>query len=405
MKKFLPSGISSLIGLSLLLLIPTLNACMMEYSGIPVGEYEQTYGYKDKEDPAKIKENASAVAQMSRVRENSVFTEKRGFPEYKVGPGDVLTITFWSTAVGGAQTYEGFRQINYDLEVRPDGRISYMYGTDIPVNGLTTSEITEILMTQLKKYFREPRIEVKVKEYKSKFATLFGQINTLPTGNSGPGRYVLTNKTTVLELISRAGGPITGRAQYSSPQAAYMYGAQLPVENADLTKVELLRKGKTYVINLLQAMFYGDETQNPVLEDGDVITVPPEPYFADRVYVLGQVAAVGILRLRDAPDLLAAIAMAGGFTTTAIKTDIKIIREFRERQGKPIIISANYNKIVYQGDLSQNVKLKSGDVIYVPRTTIGDINEFIINTTPLLNYLLIPGSYRDAYFSPNNLRY
>ncbi|HOJ52842.1 MAG TPA: polysaccharide biosynthesis/export family protein [Syntrophales bacterium] len=387
------------------LVLSFLCACMMEYSGIPVNEYDQTYGAKEREDPAKIKENREAVAQMSRVKENSVFTEKRGFPEYKVGPGDILTITFWSTAVGGAQTFEGFRQINYDLEVRPDGKISYMYGTDIPVSGLTTSEIHEILMSQLKKYFLEPRVEVKVKEYRSKYATLFGQINTLPTGSSGPGRYVLTNKTTVLDLISRAGGPITGRAQYSSPQVSYLYGSQLPVENADLTKVELLRKGKTYTINLLNAMFYGDETQNPIVEDGDVITVPPEPYFADRVYVLGQVAAVGILRLRDAPDLLAAIAMAGGFTTTAIRKDIKIIREFRERQGKPIIISANYDKIVYQGDLSQNIKLKSGDVIYVPRSTIGDINEFIINTTPLLNYLLIPGSYRDAYFSPNNLRY
>jgi len=29
---------------------------------------------------------------------------------------------------------------------------------------------------------------------------------------------------------------------------------------------------------------------------------------------------------------------------------------------------------------------------------IGDINEFIANTTPLLNYLLIPAQYRDKYF-------
>lgn len=391
--------------LSLSLAIPFVSSCMLEYSGIPVDEYEQVYGIHEREDPEKVKEILKAVAEMSRVRENSVFTEKRGFPEYKVGPGDILTITFWSTAVGSAQTYEGFRQINYDIEVRPDGKISYMYGTDIPVGGLTTYEIYELLMEQIKKYFREPRIEVKIKEYKSKFATLFGQINTLPTGVSGPGRYPLTNKTTVIDLLSKAGGPITGRAQYSSPIILHTYGYETTIENADLTKVELLRNGKTYTFNLLKAMFYGDETQNPIVENGDVITIPPEPYFADRVYVLGEVQAVGILRLRDAPDLLAAIAMAGGFTTIAIKTDIKVIREFRERQGKPIIISSNYNKIVYQGDLSQNIKLKSGDVIYVPRSTIGDINEFIINTTPLLNYLLIPGDYRDAYFQYHNLRF
>jgi protein involved in polysaccharide export with SLBB domain len=82
----------------------------------------------------------------------------------------------------------------------------------------------------------------------------------------------------------------------------------------------------------------------------------------------------------------------------AVKSDIKVIREFRERGGKPIILSANYNDILKRGDLSQNIKLQSGDVVYVPRMFIGDINEFIANTTPLLNYLLIPASYRDKYF-------
>ena len=41
-------------------------------------------------------------------------------------------------------------------------------------------------------------------------------------------------------------------------------------------------------------------------------------------------------------------------------------------------------------------------VVYVPRTAIGDINEFIVNTTPLLDYLLYPDTYRDAYFNPDS---
>jgi hypothetical protein len=52
--------------------------------------------------------------------------------------------------------------------------------------------------------------------------------------------------------------------------------------------------------------------------------------------------------------------------------------------------------------MSQNVRLKSGDVVYVPRMIIGDINEFINNTTPLLNYLLIPGTYRSTYMLDQN---
>jgi len=343
-----------------------------------------------------------AVAKLAMVKDNKVFTEKRGIPEYIVGPGDVLTINFWSIAIAGAQTFEGFKQITYNVEVRPDGKISYMYGDDIQVSGKTVYEIQETLRQDLKNYFRDPRLEVLIKEYKSKSASLFGQINVLPTGSSGPGRYALTGKMTLVDLISKAGGAITGRGDYSAQSGSITSGQQ-NVANADLKKVELVRKGKKYNINLYSAMFYGDESQNPIIDDGDIVTVPALPYFADRVYVMGQVSSTGIYRLQDAPDLLAALALAGSVTPLAVKSDIKVIREFSERGGKPLILSANYNDILKQGDLAQNIKLQSGDVVYVPRMLIGDINEFIANTTPLLNYLLIPGSYRGTYARDQNL--
>lgn len=387
----------SLIFITALSFISCTNRPTFESRGISVNEYESSKTAELAATQEQQKEAFNAVSQMSKVKENNVFTEKRGIPEYIVGPGDLLTINFWSIAVGGAQTFEGFKQITYNVEVRADGKISYMYGDDIAVSGLTTHEVHQKLVADLRTYFRNPRLEVLVKEFKSKHATLFGQINTLPTGTSGPGRYALSGKTSVLDLISKAGGPITGRAQYSALQSTSGAGYQNMIENADLTKVELLRKGKTYTFNLYRAMFYGDETQNPVIDAGDVITVPPEPYFADRIYVFGQVGTVGILRLKDAPDLLAAIALSGGMKSEAIRTDVKVIREFKERGGKPLILSANVNKLLYQGDMSQNVTLKSGDVVYIPRMVIGDINEFILNTTPLLNYLLIPGNFRNTY--------
>ena len=385
----------------LVLLTCSLTACFpfLEDTGIPITEYDLKKITPEEEArlQKEHQERLAELAKLSRVKSNSVFTEKRGVADYIVGPGDVLTVNFWTIAVAGAQTFEGFKQITYNVEVRPDGKISYMYGDDIPVNGKTVYEIQELLRADLKKYFRNPRLEVLVKEYKSKTATLFGQINVLPTGTSGPGRYPLTGKMTMIDLISKAGGAITGRSDYSSLPGSVAAGQQ-NVANADLKNVELLRKGKKYTVNLYSAMFYGDEKQNPVIDDGDIITVPALPFFADRIYVMGQVANVGIYRLQDAPDLLAALAQAGSITPLAVKSDIKVIREFRERGGKPIILSANYNDILKRGDLSQNIKLQSGDVVYVPRMFIGDINEFIANTTPLLNYLLIPAQYRDKYF-------
>jgi len=384
----------------LVLITFSMTACFpfMENKGIPINEYEASRDVK--QEQARIQkeqqEMGVVVAKLAKVTSNSVFKDDQGVSDYIVGPGDVLTINFWTIAVAGAQTFEGFKQISYNIEVRPDGKISYMYGDDIPVSGKTVNEVQEILRKDLKNYFRNPRLEVLVKEYKSKTASLFGQINVLPTGTSGPGRYALTGKTTMLDLISKAGGAITGRGDYSSLTGSVAAGQQ-NVANADLKNVELVRKGKKYTINLYKAMFYGDATQNPIIDNGDIITVPALPYFADRIYVMGQVTTVGIYRLQDAPDLLAALALAGSITPLAVKSDIKVIREFRERGGNPLILSANYNDILKRGDLAQNIKLQAGDVVYVPRMLIGDINEFIANTTPLLNYFLIPGTYRSTY--------
>lgn len=358
------------------LFILSLSACTFEAKGIPVKEFERPEALA-KIDAAKQKKMEEAVATMSRVTENSVFTEIRGVPEYKIGPGDILTITFWDVA----------KPVPYSTAVRPDGKISYSYMDDITVARRTSHEVDEILTNALKKYIREPRVDVVVKEYKSKTALLFGQINRLETGVSGPGKYPLMGKTKILDLIVMAGGPIAGEE----------------FANADLRKVEVVRKGKSFTVNLYRAMFKGDMSQNIVIDDADIVTVPELPAYGERVYVFGEVKTQGIYKLKDAYDLLAAISKSGGTTRVAVDSDIKIIRGYEEDREKPIILAANLDEILKRGDMAQNIPLKDGDVVYVPRTVIGDINEFIVNTTPLLDYLLYPDKYRDAYFNPDTM--
>jgi polysaccharide export outer membrane protein len=142
-----------------------------------------------------------------------------------------------------------------------------------------------------------------------------------------------------------------------------------------------------------------------ILDNGDIVTVPELPVFGERVYVLGEVNSQGIYRLKDASDLLASLSLAGGPTGKAVKSDIKIIREYQERKGEPIILSASYDAITKQGDIAQNVALRNGDIVWVPRILIGDINEWIVNSLPLLDYLLKPAAFRDAYGSPTQMRF
>ena len=368
------------------LLIPiisffSMQSCTVEAPGISVKTYREPAIVSEAADRQQ-KEMTEAIRQMSGIKENSVFTEKYGVPEYIVGPGDVITINYWTPSRD-----EGFKQSIYTTTVRPDGKISFIFADDIKVSGYTAGEIKNILTGLAQKYMREPRIEVMVKEYKSKGTLLFGQINILQQGTSGPGRYPLLGKTKVLDLIVAAGGAISGQN----------------TGNADLRQVELIRQGKRYSLNLYNAMFRGDVSDNVVLDNGDTITVPEMPTFAERVYVFGQVNSQGILKLKDSQDLLTAIALSGGTTPVAVKADIKIIREYQERQGKPLILSANLDQILMQGDLAQNIRLKDGDVIYVPRSVIGDINEFITILSPSLDFIYNrPSTFRTNYLLDQN---
>lgn len=365
----------------ILVLCPlALLSCTLEYPGIPVKTYQEPAAVLESRD-RELQEMAETIRRLSDVTENSVFTEKYGVPEYRVGPGDVIAINYWLPSPD-----EGFKQQTYTATVRPDGRISFIYADDIAVKGLTAREIDDTLTRLSQKFLRDPRIEVMVKEFKSKSVMIFGRINIMDqqAGVSGPGRYPLVGKTRVLDVIITAGGPVAGQ----------------DTGNANLRQVELLRQGKRYYLNIYNAFVGGGAIDNVVVEHGDVINVPEMPTYAERIYVFGQVRSQGILRLRDSRDLLSAIAISGGTTPVAVKTDIKIIRDYdAQKRGKPIILSANLDQILMQGDLAQNIPLHDGDVIYVPRSVIGDINEFIENITPMLDLIQNrPADFRSNYF-------
>jgi len=76
---------------------------------------------------------------------------------------------------------------------------------------------------------------------------------------------------------------------------------------------------------------------------------------------------------------------------------------YKEDREKPIILAANLDEILKKGDIAQNISLQNRDVVYVPRTVIGDLNESIVNSIPLQDYLFYPDKYRDAYFNPETM--
>ncbi|WP_312336647.1 polysaccharide biosynthesis/export family protein [Anaerospora hongkongensis] len=91
------------------------------------------------------------------------------------------------------------------------------------------------------------------------------------------------------------------------------------------------------------------------------VTINIAKFRTTRVYVLGEVTKPGMYELEKQHNLLDAIGMAGSYTKRAAKKEVFIIR--KENVDKPQKV--NLLKLLKNGDVSQNVVLNEGDVVYL----------------------------------------
>ena len=359
----------------LLLLLSSLSACSSSTAiqGTPVN---QVATIEDRIELTRLptEQNLAALARMAEVKENNVFETVAGIPEYRIGARDVLEIS----------SYNGDKVATTTVTVDSRGRISYSFLDHVNVEGLTPSQLDELLTRKLSAYVRAPRISVLVKEFNSKNAIVIGEFSALRNvsyGKGASGQINLKGKTSLTDLIALGGG-------YTL--------------NADIKNVKLVRKGKSYLINLYDIIEKGDENQNVIIDEGDVVNIPELPTYGERVYVLGEVNGQGIYPLKEAQDLLAALALAGNTTRLAKEENTLIVRGY-EPGKQPLVMMADVKSLLRNADISQNVRLRDGDLVYVPRMLIGDINDWIINMTPILNLVLYPYEVDYRYFEPRKL--
>jgi len=359
-----------------LLLLALLPSCYSSTAvkGIPVENLVMANDARVVKKTVSQEDN-SLVALMSQVRSNKTFIETSESSEYRIGPLDVLEIT----------SHVGDKVETATISVNTLGRISYSFVDDLDVSGMTPSQMDEALTQKLSAFIKKPRIDILVKECKSKSATVLGELASLrssTTGTAQSGRIFLKGKTTLMDLISLAGGYTV---------------------NADIKNLKLVREGKTYIINVYDILEKGDESKNVIIDDGDVMNIQELPTVRDRIFVMGEVNSQGIYSLKDAVDLIGAISIAGNVTSLAKEENTLIVRGYSSPENAPLVMMANVKTLLRNADVKQNITLQDGDVVYVPRMAIGDVNEWITNSTPLLNFLFYPKTFQDNYFTKNYL--
>ncbi len=210
--------------------------------------------------------------------------------DYRVGEGDVLKIT----------VYE-HNDLTTVARVSGKGTIMFPLIGEVRVEGLTTIEIAKRISELLADgYIVDPQVSVFIQEYRSKKATIMGEVER-------PGLYELRGETTFLELLSKAGG-LTRDA-----------GSKAIVKR---------KNGEIVSIDLKRLIEGGDTSLNITITEGDNIYIPKAGVF----YVTGEVKKPDAYKYEKGTTVIKAITMAGGFTDKAAIGRVKIIRNMDGRE-------------------------------------------------------------------------
>ena len=331
------------------------------------------------------------------------LAQQPGAPEtYVLGPGDTLEIVIYGEA-----------DLSRTVTVKPDGAISLPLLGEVKAAGKTTTQLAADLTRAYSRYLKQPSISVTVRELRVDRIYILGQV-------SRPGEYQLRPGAGIMELLASAGGP-TNRADLAkvvvmrgrieatqlnlleafavnkNPEFRLVAGDVLFIPETDrritvLGQVnrpgayELLEgqrvsellaaagglttraapergfvvRGAQQIPVDLKKVLAGDLEANVQLQPGDMMVVPESQ---NRIAVLGAVNNPGTFALSEGMKVVEAVAQAGGPNTRGALSGVTIVR-LEGSQMKRIVV--NLERALSGQDISQNVALQTGDVVFVP---------------------------------------
>jgi polysaccharide biosynthesis/export protein len=283
-------------------------------------------------------------------------------PDYRLGPEDQIVIRTPQVSEINERPFridsEGF------VELPIVGRIR--------AAGLTIQAFEQELSGRLAEYVRDPQVFVTLAQFRGDPVFFNGAFNA-------PGIYPLTGSRTLVEMLTVVGGLQPNAARRIKITRRLDYGA-LPLPNAvnnpetRISTVEISLSGLSENIN---------PEEDIILQPFDIVSVER----AERVYVSGEVARAASIELgeRNSISVIQALTEAGGFTPTAKRGAVRILRPISgtDRRAE-IVIDAN---LILAGRI-QDFPLLPNDVLYVPsskaKTTLASIGTGLVASLPFV---------------------
>ncbi|MFA6816116.1 MAG: polysaccharide biosynthesis/export family protein [Lentisphaeria bacterium] len=265
--------------------------------------------------------------------------------QYTIGAGDVLQVNVYNHADMSSQ-----------MTVTPDGYIGIMFAGQVKVSDLNLKDASQKVQEALKVYIKNPVVAILPAAIHSITVTVVGGIRE-------SGIYDVSSGMRISDIYAKAGGPATR-----------LFDGKV-LEITDLPNSIFFRDGKPLQIDFSAAINRCDPLNNIKLRKNDYL------FFATRtdkiIGVIGQVNNPQQALWNPSLGVLELIAKCGGLKETYWKYALIIRGDIND----PILCKLDLDGIL-QGRC-QNVHLKAGDVLYIPRDGLSEGNVFIRKLLPL----------------------
>lgn len=117
-----------------------------------------------------------------------------------------------------------------------------------------------------------------------------------------------------------------------------------------------------------------------------VVSIAVKRFGGTKVIVLGEVKVPGVYTPSGQGSVLEVVALAGGFTDDAVKSNTYLVRGGLE---DPRPVRLNLASAILRGDQDQNPALMPNDIVYVPRNAFASFNYIMKQITPTLSNMLL----------------
>lgn len=108
--------------------------------------------------------------------------------DFTLGPEDVIEVFVWKE-----------EELSRKVTVRPDGRVALPLAGELVAAGKSPADLEKEIAERLREYIDMPLVTVIVAEINSPKVSVLGEVRR-------PGRFVISQKTTILDAIALSGG-------------------------------------------------------------------------------------------------------------------------------------------------------------------------------------------------------